>query len=476
MLDIAQIYSHITSITLLVLCLALQLGTAIIFWNDLKTNNNRLSNGVLFILNINLGMQVTIPNIIGYFNSYSVENKLNIRQDDLLATTLVHAISLLCFFAAFKYKQILSLARSGVKSRAVATNNKRNANKIETEDKILPMLLAIGYYILWNNFSFSPIQTTSTSDLVIYATTIFEWSSIIASIIIITLYKGQPLLKILAATLFLGFQIYFLSKGLRGGILIFIILFPFYLYIKHGKINFKLVLIGVIAVIPIFPYLGGDFRSQLATTLLNASPAERLESLITGSSSGSDEASLIKNIAASLEKIYQRLEATRNSVSLINLYNNEEGVQLRPTISSLAAFIPTRFWPSKNYPSSSTEDVNGTAMYVVKSETYGFTDMGPFLSSAHDYWEGGIFYTIISAILVGYVWRKLCEWGHRNGYSAISLLVAGSLLDAHHGEISVTSPLALTIKVAFFQTIPLIVFFIATRLVVRLRIVAKKKP
>ncbi|MDP2105722.1 MAG: hypothetical protein Q8J76_06975, partial [Desulfobulbaceae bacterium] len=171
----------------------------------------------------------------------------------------------------------------------------------------------------------------------------------------------------------------------------------------------------------------------------------------------------------------QRLEATRNSVSLINLYNNGEGVKLRPTISSLAAFIPTRFWPSKNYPSSSTEDVNGTAMYVVKSETYGFTDMGPFLSSAHDYWEGGIFYTIISAILVGYAWRKLCEWGYRSGYSAISLLVAGSLLDAHHGEISVISPLALTIKVAFFQIIPLIVFFIAIRFVFRLRIVAKKK-
>lgn len=474
MLINAMIYNNFISIILLVVSLALQLGISTMFWHDLKTNSNRFSNGILFILNINLGMQVTIPNVIGYFDEYYIERNLGIDPGDLLFVTLIHAISLFCFFAAFNYKFMQSSAKTRAKDEAA--DNKIKIKKItEIDVKILKALLIIGYFILWNNFNFSLVGAESAGDLVIYTTTIFEWSSIIASIIIIIFYKDRVVLKIFAAFLFLGFQLYFISKGLRGGILIFILLFPFYIYIKNGSFNFKIILIGFILVIPIFPYLGGDFRSQLALSLSDATPVERLESLITGSSSDNDGISIIKTGVDSLRKIYERLEATRNSVSLINIYNNGNGVQLQPTISSLFAFIPSRFWPSKNYPTSSTQDVNGTAMYVVKSETYGFTDMGPFLSSAHDYWEGGIFYTMISAFLIGYVWRKLCEWGYKKGYSAISLLVAGSLLDAHHGEISVIAPLALTIKVAFFQIIPLIIFFMVIRFFLRLRVNGQKK-
>lgn len=456
---------NLSVVTLILLVTFFQFILILILWLDIKNKSNRVSAGLIFILNINFAMQVWIPSFVGVFYGYSLESQFGIKTNEIFYTVLIHLIYLTCFIVTFKYDELVQLMV--VKKRIrICDFSPKNTN-VKVNDPILITLVLIGFILLWGKSGFSTSSIEWSKCMVfIYLQTMFEWSSIIAAIIILC-FGGKLLAKFFSITLILFTQLFLVSQGLRGGVLMLVILVPFYLYIRNGKIPLGLLLIFSLSIMPFFSYLGGDFRNKLQNELLITAPVERLVFIMEDGFAHGNGVSF--EVSDWVFKIYKRLEATRNSVCLIRLNDEGLGVSLRPTISSLFSLVPARVWPEKYYPTSSRGDLRSTAMYVVKAETYGTTDMGPFLSSAHEYWEGGILYTLFSAFIVACFWRQVCIRFQFSRYGVLILLVVGGGLDAHHGELSVVAPLSHIIKVFFYQIIPLLFLFYFIRFIKSLR-------
>jgi hypothetical protein len=446
---------------LLVVSLLMQAVTLLLFHRQ-RTREDRLGAAVLLVLNLNLAMQVTLPSIVSFMKDFEFEGTVAIHTPELLWTVLLHAIYVASFLGAFM------LRRSPVAVRGEMS--------IRQEPRVLVPFVILGAYIVVTNFSVIssiPSRDASAFEVVnIYLQTMFEYTSIVAAVLLIVFYRGRWRVAVngAAVAMCLGVVARLLAMGLRGSAFIFLVLGLLFLFVKNGRVNVKYGAALVLVVFPFFSYLGGDYRELLVGSLQDSDTVERLR-FMAQYGPGSRVASQEDVIGRNLNAIYTRLEASRNSVSLVKLQDRGQGASLVPTLASLVAVIPARFWSTRPFfPASTTDDVFGSAMYVVKRETYGAADMGPYLASAHEYWEGGILYLLLGGALLGVLWRRAVVWTEASGCSAMSLLTLGLLLDAHHGELSVTAPIALVIRMGWYQYIPTLFVVLLLRVLVRARI------
>ncbi len=417
------------------------------------------------LLNINLAMQLTIPILVSFVEGFAFEADLRITPWDLFTTCVLHAIYVLCFLFAF-----LTLRDKPVdRIRFLRANDGCDARVL--------VFVAIGTYVTVRKLiAPDPFQTyeqlagiaragTTLYDvLTTYLQTMFEWTSTVAAVIFLTLYRGRwhRTLKIAVVVYCILYLVRSLTLGLRGGLFIFLMLGLFFAYVQSGRIRAVYALVIGFCALSMFSYLGGPYREQLYS-LADLGTLDRLQVMVDGMtrSRATNEAS---GIAGTIDGLYHRLEASRDSVSLVRLFNAGHGVSLTPTTSALTAFIPARLGATPYYVTSSTADVFGTAMHVVRRETYGASDMGPYLASAHQYWEGGILYLVFGGLLCGWIWRAAVRWCIHSGTSTASLLLLGSLLDAHHGELSVTAPVALFIRLFWYQLVPMAALLVVLKM------------
>jgi hypothetical protein len=348
-----------------------------------------------------------------------------------------------------------------------------------------------GIYVLFGTFSVAGYTQTleqlaagSDSSLAfpevfaIYLQTMFEWTSIVGSVYFLVSYKGRwrTRLKLPVVAYILTFVARLLALGIRGGILTLTVLGLFFLYLETGKIRIWFASGLLVVLFPFFSYLGAEYREGIKDEFLAVDTVDRLR-LIVSEAPSAARSFEGDGIVRTLDAVYLRLESARNSVSLVRLQDRGMGSSLVPTLGSLLAVIPSRLWPDKGYfPASGTDNVFGTAMYVVKRETYGFSDMGPYLASAHEYWEFGLSYVVLSGLLLGLLWRALVQWAVRSHLNTASLLAIGCLLDAHHGELAVLAPLALVIKVFWYQGVPLAAVLFLLTLFRRIRFSGDQAP
>lgn len=468
------IIDFILNTATLILSILIQLITLFHFIQKSK-QKQPLYASILLILNINVLMQVTFPTIFGFIFSFSYERQLGISAFGMFETVFFNSIYITCFLIVFLYKKKNSRLENNYMDNTLDKNVLINSSKNESEwfkfDFKYFFFVIIGIYLLIINFSVAGIvqsvaeiagevekSYTFFDKINIYLRTMFEWTALATSVIFLFTYKGSKLLKFIVLAFCIGIIIRQLAMGLRGGIYIFIMLILFVSYIKKRSLNFRFIIPLIIILIPIFSFLGGEFRQDISYgQLIQSDTFERIGIITNKLLHPTPKIKVNTKKDDIFNSLYIRLEATRNSFSLVNLFDEGKGVNFRPTISSIRAFVPQQVTGIRNFPASSTNNAYGTAMHVVREKTYGTSEMGPYLASAHEYWEGGIVYLVFSAILLGLIWRLLSKWSIKRGYDTLSLIILLSLLDAHHGEMSVLAPLALIIRLFWYQILPIII-------------------
>lgn len=414
---------------------------------------------IFMILNINIFMEVLLPTLLSVYYSFSIERQLNISNESILQVIILNAIYHLFFFITFLFVVYKP------KSHRDVEYNQYEKLKFNF---VFFIFILIGIYILATTSNYENIAreisgTVEMTSFNIYLKTMFEYISWGCAIIFLFTYKKNLWLKILVLMFCLSIVLRQLAIGLRGGIFITIMFVIFVSLIVNRKINFKLITLLLIIVIPVFGFLGGEFRDSLYNSGLNKeNNIERLKVIsnefiantFTRNKTNTNNRSEKEKFSYQL---YSRLQATRNSVSLIKLHDNGKSAGLKPTINSINALVPGRFLKDKQYPGSINDSYNGTAMYIVRAQTYGTSDMGPYLASAHEYWEGGFFYLLFSSIILGLLWGRLSNWSKKRNFDTYSLIILVSILDAHHGEMTVLSPLSSIIRLFWYQILPFII-------------------
>lgn len=462
----------IVNVATLMLSIITQLITIFQFIKKSKQKSS-IHAAILLILNINLCFQVTFPVIFGFLNSFDYEHFLGISAFEMFETVFFHFIYTICFLFVLLYKNNYRLNNSysnEIYSLNAPINLPNDENKVLKFDFKYFVFIIIGIYLLIISFSVAGIvqsvaeiagevqKSYTTLDVInIYLTTTFEWTALVTSVIFLFTYRGTKLLKFIVLIFCLGIILRQLAMGLRGGVYIFIMLILFISYIKRNRINLRPIIPLIIILLPLFSYLGGEFRNEISFgQLVQTDTFERFGIITKQLFHPNSKIKTHTNNEDILTSLNKRLEATRNSVSLIKLFNDGKCVKFKPTISSIRALVPQQITGIRNFPASSTNNAYGTAMHVVREKTYGTSDMGPYLTSAHEYWEGGLPYVVFSAIILALIWRLLSKWSIKREYDTLSLIILCSLLDAHHGEMSVFSPIALIIRLFWYQILPII--------------------
>ena len=195
----------------------------------------------------------------------------------------------------------------------------------------------------------------------------------------------------------------------------------------------------------LFTFLQSEMRVALYGRLDGATLAEKLgyvgRNFIEGLSSDTFQTAgyhtdLMRSLAL-------RAQDVRNSVSLYHLQDTGKGAGLRPLCSALYFPIPRIVWPAKRPPGSVGNTNYESAMHIVQIQKgQPYYEMGPFLASAHAYWEGGWWGIVLLGFVTGVFWRILLDWcNSRGGLMGIivALTFAASLMT--NGSVTCLQPL-----------------------------------
>lgn len=443
----------IIALTIAILLFVIPAVIGILFWK----RGQPIPLSLLSVTVINNVMQVTVPTVYGVFMDFPIERSLGLSPANIVQVLFLHLIYYILF--VFVFLNRLPLLR------------KDNAGALhwQIDSFTLKIFLVLGLWQRLTTLDVSGLGGYQANEQVIlrgqysppelvsiYLNTMFGWTTLACSAILFVDKETSRYWRLLSAATLLLYVLRQTALGLRGGVFIVGVLLAF-LTIAYGRTRGVLYFFLAVAIIaPVFTMLGSSYRIDVQQFLVRANTFERLayiaKSLASSQSSREDD--------ILLENLMVRLQATRHSVALIRLYDNGKGAGLKPMTSALAAVVPGWLWPSKPYPTSSTDDASGSAMYVSVKETNGRSDMGPYLTSAHAYWEGGIIWLIACGLATGWLWNQIVKWSYRRK-DGIVLLVLVMLLDAHHGEMEVLAPIPSIIRLFWYSILPVLLFVYA---------------
>ena len=113
-----------------------------------------------------------------------------------------------------------------------------------------------------------------------------------------------------------------------------------------------------------------------------------------------------------IPSLMSRAMGSRNSVVLYNLWDEGSGATYRPILSALVFPIPRALWQDKPPVGSIDSSPYGGAMFTVMRLGHGapWYVMGPFLPSAHAYWEAGPFGVVLAGFLTGLIWATIVRF------------------------------------------------------------------
>jgi hypothetical protein len=116
-------------------------------------------------------------------------------------------------------------------------------------------------------------------------------------------------------------------------------------------------------------------------------------------------------------------------------------------------------WPLKRPAGSCDATDNGGAMYKVMSFGYAspYWVMGPYLASAHAYYEGGWILVILFGPILGFLWSILCRFAEKKptGIAIVYIMIFLSAFTLD-GFFTGIAPLHVFFKTFWLAFVPLI--------------------
>lgn len=166
-------------------------------------------------------------------------------------------------------------------------------------------------------------------------------------------------------------------------------------------------------LVPISTFLAGPLRSVYLNELVGSSRWDILRfALKEGYQENADAHGEREPFGTNA---LRRAQGPRNSVVLLNLYDEGKAAGIRPLLGAVILPLPRMIWPEKPPAGSIGETNQGEAMYLVRRLGWDAPDynMGPFLASAHAYWEAGVTGVILAAIGTALLWGLLLRFVRR---------------------------------------------------------------
>lgn len=210
-------------------------------------------------------------------------------------------------------------------------------------------------------------------------------------------------LRMLGLTLHVCLLLYGVLNGLRGRLtwsLLALLGFAMMYGSRRVLVTTSALLV---AAISLFSLIGdGNYRWYM---MVNLGGQSQLAALDYAADSLQDGAS--KDARASLlDSMASRAMGPRNSAVLYEEWDNARGAGLAAIVSALVYPVPRLLWAAKAPAGSIDSTPYGAAMFKVMSIGHGapYYVMGPYLASAHAYWEGGIVGLLISGFATGGLW------------------------------------------------------------------------
>lgn len=341
-------------------------------------------------------------------------------------------------------------------------------------------LIGIGFYIQFDQFM-NPLRTLHESIeyaegfyysdisgmLLTWFRSFFQLTSLVACALVVISLDGQAkylkVFRLLAGGALLFYSLTGITAGIRGRLVTAGVLLGLFAYIKNRKKALFLSVVLILLIIPVFTFMGGPFRSIFFSTaemggdrldLARIFAEEVHKRLLFDSKDSVGRYSFIYKAA-------ERAQAPRNSTVLFKLYDDGEGAGLRPLTAALYVFIPKMLWPNKRPAGSISESTFDSAVRLVRSVGYGspFFQTGPYLASAHAYWEGGCLMIVFTGFISGMIWNILFAWYERSRkVVSIIFVVTLSAGVLANGFLTIFQPLYDIICVFWIVLLPVFLF------------------
>ncbi len=259
----------------------------------------------------------------------------------------------------------------------------------------------------------------------------FYLPSLFAAWVLLLVRRVWLPLRVAAAVLLASIVLFGLLSGVRGRIT-WVLLAGLSLAGLFGRKK-ALVAVGIciLAVLPLFAALGDErYRFALNARLGGGGLSQKSVLPLLLDHLSSTVALAPRPV---VEALMNRAMGPRNSVALFQFYDHGEGASYRAVLSSICFPIPRVFWEGKPPSGSADETPYGGAMYRVMAYSHGsqYYVMGPFLASAHAYWEGGWPWLLLTALATGAIWRlilRCCSAQPLSFGALFALVFAGAFL------------------------------------------------
>jgi hypothetical protein len=416
---------------------------------------------------------VVFPIWYSVFTGFNLEREINTSPDSLLEIMVGEAIFVALFGLSMSF---------GTRTRTVKRWRTDLSWEGNHKERVLIVLLSsIG--VLINLLGFlKPVESyeefTHHADVVIsssWSVIVWDWTqgafyfpSLIAAALLVVGPKVPRVLRLVGATSLALLALQGLSSGVRGRLTWVVSLLVIIGYLMNRR---KPIYVGVgilLLVLPLFTFLGGDFRVIYYSQLEGDSRVQALNRIVksveTGESKDPESEGLVANLA-------ERAQGPRNSIILHELYDTGQSAGFRPLISALYLPIPRVLWPDKR-PAGSIDMTNfGSAVYLVRRIGYGapIYNMGPVLSSAHAYWEWGWLGVLLSGFITGLFWNgllTLCDGSARPLNLIVVLTFSAALLI--DGFLTALNPLYAIVRSFWLGVVPTLLLYVTILLIVRI--------
>lgn len=433
---------------------------------------------------------VVFPVWYSVFTNFYLEGEmmLSVRPEDLLVVMTGEALFILCF------------AFGLMKGPGKRFDNilKRYQVNDRSDVAFLYVLVAIGS-VIYLQFFLKPItdlsETISHSEGIYYEAIsemffswlrgFFQFGSLAAASLIVIAPRGQNYSRIfrwLAVGLLVAVSLLGLSAGMRGRILWVVCLLGIIGFTREkSKKPFLIGALLIMMIVPLFSFLGGAYRTiYYNEAKFGSSRLEMLKVLSDTATQRLSGKGFFEGIGIEfLHELAERTQASRNSCVLFQLHDDGVGAGVKPLLGAIVTVIPRIFWKDKPFGGSSDQSNYGLAVYVVRRVGYGspIYNMGPYLASAHAYWEGGWIWVLFAGLLTGIIWKFIFRW-YQTGNGSVSIIVAlvycGGVLS--NGFLTALQPLYDYIRLFWTSVLPIILLNMAVKKLLERRNIPGQKP